>query len=79
LQKRLDKNPEVERQSPNMKYLLELALVFQDMREIVESTLERGEKELPSRYMNGFKEEQVKQWERRLKWADKVDKGGGKA
>jgi hypothetical protein len=75
IQDLMKKNPEIDRQSPNLKYLLELALVFTDMHDIVKSVLERGEKELPSKYGNGFKEEQVKLWQSRLEWVDKVDRG----
>ena len=77
IQNLMKKNREIDRQSPNLKYLLELALVFREVSEIVKNAVGKGEKELPSKYGNGFKEEQIKLWESRLKWVDKVD--GGKA
>jgi hypothetical protein len=73
IQNVMKKNRQLDRESPNLKYLLDLVLVSREMNEIVKSAL-AGQRELPSKYGNAFNEERVSSWRERLKWADQVDK-----
>jgi hypothetical protein len=72
LQKLIQKHPEIDRQSPDLKHLLDLVLTAKETVESIEEGMESGEG-IPSRYKS-LNEEQIKLWQSRLAWADKVDK-----
>lgn len=75
LQKLIQKHPVIERQSPDLKHLLDLVLTARKVTESIEEGMRSGEG-IPSRY-KGLNEEQIGTWQSRLAWVDQVDKAAG--